>query len=137
MSDRGIFITQFDKDRLLELIRVAEDFGTGRQDLRDLREELERATLVPSEDIPASVVTMNSRVVLRDVDSEQPMTVSLVFPADADASAGAISVLAPVGTAILGYSETDIVEWPVPAGMRRIRVEKVLYQPEAAGDFDL
>jgi regulator of nucleoside diphosphate kinase len=60
-----------------------------------------------------------------------------VFPSDADIEANKISILAPIGTAILGYRAGDLVEWPVPAGMKRLRIEAVLYQPEAAGQYDL
>ena len=141
MKQREIFITQFDKDRLDELIEVAETFGDhSRQDLRnlqDLQEELERAKIVSPKEVPSSVVTMNSRVLLRDIDTSEEMTYTLVFPKDADIDSGSISVLAPVGTAILGYREGDVVEWPVPSGRRRISIEKILYQPEAAGDFHL
>jgi len=80
---------------------------------------------------------MNSRVILQDVDTDEEMNYVLVFPKDADVSKGAISVLAPVGTAILGYSKGDVIEWRVPAGMRRIRIKEILYQPESAGDFHL
>ena len=136
MSERRIVITRFDKERLEELIAVAEEFSDhGREDLRALAGELTRATVVSPEEVPQDVVTMNSKVVLRDVDTSAEMTYSLVFPKNADVDAGAISILAPVGTAILGYREGDVIEWPVPSGMRRIRIEKVLYQPEAAGDF--
>ena len=69
------------------------------------------------------------------LDDDSRMEVTLVFPADADIDAGKLSVLSPVGTALLGYAEGDTVEWEVPAGKRRIRIEKILYQPEAAGDF--
>lgn len=138
MKQREIFITQFDKNRLEELIEVAETFGDhGRKDLQDLQEELDRARIVPSKKVPSTVVTMNSRVLLRDVDTSEEMTYTLVFPMEADIDSGAISVLAPVGTAILGYSEGDVVEWPVPSGRRRISIERVLYQPEAAGDYHL
>ncbi len=92
---------------------------------------------MPPERIPPDVVTMNSRVVLRDLDSDETMTYTLVFPKDADIGAGAISVLAPVGTAIIGYAVGAVIEWPVPGGIRRIRIEQILYQPEAAGDFHL
>jgi regulator of nucleoside diphosphate kinase len=108
-----------------------------REDLEDLVGELARAKVVSSKKVPPDVVTMNSKVVLRDVDTSEEMTYSLVFPKDADVDVGAISILAPVGTAILGYSEGDVIEWPVPSGIRRIRIEKILYQPEAAGDFHL
>lgn len=138
MRQRKIVITKFDKERLEELIAVAEEFGGNkRQDLEDLAGELARAKVVLPKAVPQDVVTMNSKVVLRDVDTSEEMTYSLVFPKDADIDAGAISILAPVGTAILGYGEGDVIEWSVPSGIRRIRIEKILYQPEAAGDFHL
>jgi regulator of nucleoside diphosphate kinase len=138
MKRREIFITQMDRDRLEELIAAAEEFeDQNRKDLHDLQEELDRARIVEPKKVPPDVVTMNSRVLLRDVDTSEEMTYTLVFPKDADIDSGAISVLAPVGTAILGYSEGDVVEWQVPSGRRRISVEKILYQPEAAGDYHL
>lgn len=138
MAERKIYITEFDKSRLEELITVADEFGGhDRKDLEALTRELERAEVVTSKEVPPNVVTMNSKVVLRDLNTSEKLTYVLVFPGDANIDAGAISVLAPVGTAILGYAKGDVVEWPVPAGIRRIRIEEVLYQPEAAGDFHL
>jgi regulator of nucleoside diphosphate kinase len=60
-----------------------------------------------------------------------------VFPTEADFAEGKISVLAPIGTAILGYKQGDTIEWSVPSGLRRLKVEEILYQPEAAGDHNL
>ncbi len=138
MAARKLYITEFDKSRLEELIAVAEEFsGHDRKDLVSLAKELENAEVVSPKKVPANVVTMNSKVVLRDLDSSEEMTYVLVFPKDANIDAGAISVLAPVGTAILGYAKGDVVEWPVPSGVRRLRIAEVLYQPEAAGDFHL
>jgi regulator of nucleoside diphosphate kinase len=138
MTARKIFITEFDKVRLEELIAVAEEFGDhDRKDLELLAEELDQAEVLLSKAVPPDVVTMNSKVLLRDLSTSETMTYVLVFPKDANIDAGAISVLAPVGTAILGYAKGDVVEWPVPSGMRRIRIEEVLYQPEAAGDYHL
>jgi regulator of nucleoside diphosphate kinase len=141
VQQREIHITQLDRDRLLELVKVADEFSPqGKQDLqglRDLQNELERARIVAPEDVPSDVVTMNSQVVLRDVGSAEEITCTLVFPKDADMARGAVSVLAPVGTAILGYREGDTIEWPVPSGRRRFSIEKILYQPEAAGDYEL
>jgi regulator of nucleoside diphosphate kinase len=141
MSEREIFITRLDKERLEELLEVAKNIGKpsreDAQNLRDLERELQRAQVVAPDEVPADVVTMNSKVVLRDLKTSEEMTYTLVFPRNADIAAGAISVLAPVGTAILGYREGDEVEWRVPAGMRRIAIQKILYQPEAAGDFHL
>ena len=137
MKQRKIFITAFDKKRLDELIAVAREFGEhARDDLDDLATELARAKLVKSKKVPPNVVTMNSKVILHDLDTSEDLTYCLVFPSEADIDSGAISVLAPVGTAILGYSEGNEIEWPVPSGKRRIRIEKILYQPEAAGDFN-
>jgi len=138
METREIFITAFDKKRLEELIDVAREFGDQtRQDLDKLAAELSRAKVVDSKEVPPNVVTMNSKVTLRDLDSSEDMAYRLVFPNDADIASGAISILAPVGTAILGYKEGDVVEWTVPAGTRRLEIQKISYQPEAAGDFHL
>ncbi|MBK7663185.1 MAG: nucleoside diphosphate kinase regulator [Sterolibacteriaceae bacterium] len=138
MSQRQIFITSFDLERLEELIAVAIEFRDhSRKDLDALEEELSQAEVVEPQKMPPDVVTMNSKAVLRDLDTSKEMVYRLVFPKDADIDSGAISVLAPVGTAILGYREGDVIEWPVPSGKRRIKVEKILYQPEAAKDFHL
>jgi len=138
MPERKIYITEFDKARLEKLIAVAEESdGHERKDLDSLAGELDKAEIVSSKDIPPDVVTMNSKVVLRDLSTSEKMTYVLVFPGDADIDTGAISVLAPVGTAILGYAKGDVVEWSVPSGIRRISIEEVLYQPEAAGHFGL
>jgi len=80
---------------------------------------------------------MRSTVRLKDLVSGEENTYSLVFPTEADFSQGKISVLAPIGTAILGYKSGDTIEWTVPSGLRRLKVDKIIYQPEAAGHFDL
>ena len=100
-----------------------------------LREELQRATVVDAKDVPADVVTMNSRADMRDLESGETVTFTLVFPAEANIEEDKISVLAPIGAGMLGYRVGDEFEWKVPAGVRRMKVMKVHYQPEAAGDF--
>lgn len=138
MSDRKLHITEFDRTRLKELIVVAREFGNqGRVDLSALSEELDKAHIMQSRDIAPSVVTMNSKVLLTDLDTNEEMTFTLVFPKDANIDTGAISVLAPIGTAILGYSKGDVVEWKVPSRLRRIVIKEILYQPEASGDYHL
>lgn len=135
---RKIYVTEFDRVRLEDLLAAAETFGEAAwQELEPLAAELDRAEVVSSREVPADVVTMNSRVRLRDLASERDMTYSLVFPRDANVEAGAISILAPIGTALLGYARGDVIEWRVPSGVRRLRIEEVVYQPEAAGDFHL
>lgn len=140
MERREIYITEFDLNRLTELLGVWETFKGSRSTsihLEGLSEELDRANIVSPKDIPPDVVTMNSRVRLSDLSKGGELVYTLVFPRDADAATGKISILAPVGTAILGYRVGDIVEWQVPIGTRKLRIEEILYQPEAAGDFDL
>ena len=138
MQHRTIYITKFDLERLNDLLATANEFNyRDRGDLEELEAELLEGTLVDSMAVPPNVVTMNSRVKLIDVDENKPMIFTLTFPRDADIEAGKLSVLSPVGTAILGHEEGDVFEWRVPAGQRRFKIEKVLYQPEAAGDFHL
>ena len=138
MKDRTIYITNFDLERLEDLLAAAREFSyRDRGDLEELEAELQEGTIVDSKNVPQNVVTMNSRVELIDVDENKPMIFTLTFPRDADIEGGKLSVLSPVGTAILGHAEGDIIEWRVPAGHRRFKIEKVLYQPEAEGDYHL
>jgi regulator of nucleoside diphosphate kinase len=92
---------------------------------------------VKPEAIPATVVTMNSEVEILDLDTNEKRCLTLVFPSLAGIEEGRVSVLAPLGTALLGSCEAAEVEWPTPRGTKRLRVERVIYQPEAAGHFDL
>lgn len=101
-----------------------------------LEAELERARVVEQRAVPADVVTMNSDVVYEDCESGVRRTVRVVYPRDADASRGWVSVLAPIGAALLGLRVGQVIEWPVPAGTRLVRVVELRYQPEANGDFD-
>jgi len=138
MRATPIDITDFDARRLNAVLARYDDLPvSSRREVNRLRRELERARIVASREVSERVVTMNSQVVLRDLDSGQEFTCRLSFPDDANVEAGRLSVLAPVGTAILGYREGNVIEWEVPAGTRRIRIEKILYQPEAAGDYHL
>ena len=138
MSDRTIFITEQDRNRLWQLVTNAKyaDYR-GSKYFEALVRELERGIVVEPKSVPPDVITMNSRVQLVDLDSGETMEYTLVFPQDADLAQGKISVLAPIGTAMLGYRAGDVISWQVPSGERRIRVEAILYQPEAAGDYDL
>jgi regulator of nucleoside diphosphate kinase len=133
MKERTIFVTQEDMQRLSDLVDSAERMSSrDRQHLQMLKEELREAEIVSSDQIPPDVVTMNSRVRLKDLDSGRESIYVLVFPRDADVAQGRISVLAPIGTAIIGYPAGDVIVWSVPAGERRFKLEEILYQPEAA-----
>lgn len=136
--NRDIYITDFDVKRLTEVVGLGISFKTkDKKYLESLEQELNRAHVVEPHAIPRDVVTMNSRARLKDVESGEERIYTLVFPSDADLGANKISVLAPIGTAMLGYRVGDMIEWPVPAGIKKLRVEEILYQPEAAGDFHL
>lgn len=138
MNQRTIFITEFDLKRLRELI--ADSMSTDYRNspyLKQLNEELKRGQTVAPADVPPDVITMNSRVLLLDLESNEEMEYTLVFPQDADPAAGKISILAPIGTAMLGYRAGDTFTWNVPDGVRKIKVVRILFQPEASGNFDL
>jgi len=135
MHNRTILITHADMRKLTDLLEAnTNSLKRDQQYLGMLAHELERAEVVDSESIPSNVITMHSRAQVRDLDSRKDTGYTLVFPAEADINEHRISVLAPIGTAILGYREGDKIEWKVPGGLRRLKVLKVLYQPEAAGD---
>lgn len=138
MNQRTIFITDYDAERLNQLINDPSRLEQRQhQYLDSLRAELAKAQVVPSREIPRDVVTMNSRFILVDLDTKEEEEYTLVFPSDADISESKVSVMAPIGTAIIGYSVGSTITWNVPDGKRRLRVKKVVYQPEAAGDYHL
>ena len=138
MSGKPIHITQFDLERLRKLLFDAQSTDYRNSDyLEKLQMEINRAEVVPPKDVPSDVVTMNSTVCIEDLDTKEEEIYTLVFPDNADLGQGKISILAPIGTAMLGYEVGDTFEWEVPAGKRRLRVKKILYQPEASGDYDL
>ena len=138
MSDKNIRITELDRQRLVNLIIDAQSGEyRGSIYLEKLRGELNRAQIVLPQEIPGDVITMNSQVALLDLDTQEEEIYTLVYPEEANTSEGKISILAPIGTAMLGYRVGDVFEWEVPAGKRRLKVDKILYQPEASGNYEL
>jgi regulator of nucleoside diphosphate kinase len=138
MNKRTIYITEYDVERLRRLITEAKRLVLrGNEYLESLEAELDRGHLVAPTEVPPDVITMNSKVCLVDLDTNEEIVYTLVFPQDADIDQSKISVLAPVGTAMLGYRVGDVFTWPVPDGIRRLKVKQILYQPEAAGDDHL
>lgn len=133
MRDR-IYITAADFEKLQGLVAARRTAVTpaDRRYLDMLEQELDRAEIVEPDAVPHDVVTMNSEVRVKDLDTGEARTYRLVFPSQAR-TGNSISVLAPVGTAMLGYRAGDVIEWRVPKGIRRLEVLEVLYQPEAAG----
>lgn len=134
MKEQTIIMTWPDHARLTELVerRRYQKGDFDAKAFNRLAGELARASLVASEDIPPDVVTMNSQLRVRDLDSSEVLTFTLSWPDASSPSNGLINVLAPLGMALLGCRVGQAVEWPVPGGMRRLCVEEVLYQPEHA-----
>lgn len=123
---RSIVVAEADARRLRGLLAARRE-STLRDEahLHELEAELERAVLVARHEIPAEVVTMDSVVSVLDLFSGERGEYTLVYPAEANLAAGRISVLAPLGTALLGYREGDELEWLMPGGLRFLRIEKV------------
>lgn len=133
MKAKNIVITEADYVRLQRLVessRVCRQRDAKHLD--DLEQELERAAIMKAGEVPSDVVTMNSRVKVKDLNNGRVTTYQIVFPGEADIAKNRISVLAPIGTGLLGYSAGTTIEWQVPSGMRRFRILEVEYQPEAA-----
>lgn len=134
MKAKNIVITEADYVRLQRLVESSRVFRQrDAKHLDDLEQELERAAIMKAGEVPSDVVTMNSRVKVKDLNRGRVTTYQIVFPAEADIAKNRISVLAPIGTGLLGYSAGTTIEWQVPSGMRRFRILEVEYQPEAAG----
>jgi regulator of nucleoside diphosphate kinase len=137
IAERNIVITEADFDRLKHLVESPRYRTTHSILLMPLKAELDRGTVVAPGRIPKRVVTMHSTVRVRDLGDDESETYTLVYPDEADINEGKLSVLAPLGTALLGTRVGDVVEFDAPAGTRRLKVERILYQPEASGDLHL
>ena len=125
-NHRPIIVT----DTNIALLRGLHSHG-------DLAAELDNAEVVPAGRVPPNVVTMNSRVRFEDLATGESRVITVVLPQDADASQGKVSILAPVGTALLGLSEGDSISWPFPDGRsRQLRVVEIVFQPEANAALD-
>jgi len=134
MDRRHIVVTEVDLVRLTRLIGTQSRRNAAACEA--LEAELDRAEVVAPNEVPPDVVTMKSRARFVDQDRHEELEMTLVYPPDADVERGRISVLAPVGAALLGLSVGQTIEWPLPhGGTRRLRVSAVPYQPEAAGAF--
>jgi regulator of nucleoside diphosphate kinase len=131
----SIDITSHDRRRLRAMLAsLGDQEGAAQREIRLLERELDRATIVTPDQVRGDVVTMGTCVVLRDLDRGMTQTTTLSWPEEAESDPQRLSVLAPLGTAILGYRVGDVVEWDVPAGSRRIKIEAILFQPEAEGE---
>jgi regulator of nucleoside diphosphate kinase len=134
-----IYISETDRERLGHLIERVRNHGE-RSDLayaKNLEDELELSEVVASQQVPADVITMRSRVRLKDLDTGNEAVFSIVFPSEANAEEDKVSVLAPLATALLGHRRGSTVQFQAPGRVRRLQILEILYQPESAGQYDL
>jgi regulator of nucleoside diphosphate kinase len=138
MTEQIAFITNRDAERLRGLVNRLRNTGNvDDDDLAQLEQRVEMARVVHAEDIPRSVVTMNSLVGLRNLQANEKFSCSVTYPEEADLIKRKVSVATPLGRALLGSRVGDTIECPVESGVRALRVDRVYYQPEAARDFHL
>ena len=135
---KKLVISKLDSQRLRDRIgNIKSKTGKLSPELEVLLGELGKAEIVDPTFMPVNVITMNSRVKVNFSNNDKPMEFQIVYPEDADIKKKKISIFAPVATALLGYKKGDKFKWKVPAGEVIITVEEILYQPEAAGEYNL
>jgi regulator of nucleoside diphosphate kinase len=127
-SPPPIIVASEDRNRLLQLVASAD--GTAVADQLEL--ELERARALPLSEVPDDVIVMNSELEYEDVATNQRRRLQLVYPQDADSNAGRVSVMAPLGCALLGLRSGQEIDWRMPGGLRRLRVLAVTRTESAA-----
>ncbi len=130
MRTERIVISRVDHSRLRLLLNGPLAFTAEPSLRRSLQAELLRAEIVDAEDVTPDIVTMDSSVLLRDLDDDSLEMYTLVYPNRADTANGRLSILSPIGTAILGYRIGDEIEWHTPEGLRRFRIEGLTLVPE-------
>jgi len=137
-------LTELDHVRLLNLLRRdahGDGFLTGstagsNAHRRAIEEVLDSAALVPSREVAPDVVTMCSQVLLQDRQTGQRQTLTLCYPAEAEPAMGWVSVLSPVGSALLGLQVGNLARWRTPSGDEKAaEIRAILFQPEASGDY--
>lgn len=133
-----LIINRLDYARIKKSISDAKQFKSlSNVEAEKLITELDSAKIVEPTDIPSDVVTMNSIVKLSFLNNDKQVEFQIVYPNQANLKESKISIFSPIATALIGYKVKDEIEWVVPAGLTKIRIDKIVYQPEAAGDYDL
>ena len=128
----------------LDYIRIQKQIGEAKQnktiaasEAEKLINELNSATILDPDKIPGDVVTMNSVVKITFVDAGRQQEFKIVYPNEANLKEKRVSIFSPVATALIGFRVGDLIEWMVPGGLTKIRIDEIIYQPEAAGDLTI
>ncbi|WP_408097489.1 nucleoside diphosphate kinase regulator [Peredibacter sp. HCB2-198] len=133
MSEDGILITEKDYLRIRHVLSFQKS-----EDFENLELELDRASIINDNEVPSDLVTMNSKVKFLNIQENKEMTITLVYPSDANFAEGKVSVLATLGSALIGLRVGQEINWMFPDGKTRtLRILEVIYQPEASGDWHL
>lgn len=138
MEKSKIILNKLDYARIKKCIEVYKELGTiTKEESEKLSNELSEAVVVEPHEVPGNVVTMNSIVKISFPKLKKQVELQIVYPHEARIKEWKISVLSPIANALLGYKIGDEIEWLVPAGVTIIRIDDIIYQPEAAGHYDL
>lgn len=133
-----IILSKLDYSRIHKCIHDARLMKTiGAKEAENLLSELDSAKIVEPDKIPNDVVTMNSIVKISFPDSKKTLQFQIVYPDQADMKGNKISIFSPVATALIGYRVSDEIQWIVPSGLTKLRIDEIIYQPESAGDLEL
>ncbi len=133
-----IILSRLDYSRIQACVNDARRLKKiGPTEAENLLNEIHSARIVEPHEIPGDIVTMNSIVKISFLYTNRTVKFQIVYPDKADVKENRISIFSPVATALIGYRVSDEIEWIVPSGLTRIRIDEIIYQPEAAGDFDL
>lgn len=133
-----LIINKLDYSRIKNCINDAKQVRSiSASDAENLIKELDQAKVVDPKKIPANIVTMNSIVKISFLNTMRQVEFQIVYPNQADLKRNKISIFSPIATALIGYKVNDEIEWIVPAGPTKIRIDSIVYQPESSGDFNL
>jgi len=135
---KRIILSRLDYSRIQNCISDARQVKSiNASEAESLLKELDSAKIVEPEEIPSNVVTMNSIVKISFLNTQKQIQFQIVYPKQANLKENKISIFSPIATALIGYKTGDEIEWIVPAGLTKIRIDEIIYQPEASGDFNL
>lgn len=135
--ERKMFVTINDYQRLIGLIEFSSVRSRNPEIVDRLLKGLKTAKMLPQENISSKIVTMNSRILLRELSTGREKEISVAYPHEANGKEGRISVLSEAGAALLGRQEGEVVMWKTPIGVGEFEIARVTFQPEAAGEFYL
>lgn len=125
MNHTPIYLSRYDYTKLRLLLSTALYSSANNAALQKLREELDRAAVIDPAAIPTDVVTMDSAVEFEDLETGEIEEYTITFPERADVDSGRMSILAPIGTALIGCRVGNIVKWSTPGGIRRLKIRRV------------